>query len=181
MNHVYKGYFDTAVGIARRYVKDYDTAKDVAQESMIKVWKKQDKFNPNKATFFTWLFRIVKNTAIDRQRSDTLRIILRDDESGWTYFECPCINLDTIDLETNLNKIEMIPYNELNKRFIAPPTISPFFNVKRIPRKLKKKVKKFCSVHWDGLTDGQRLWYYLGKSNPDYKRFLIKHICDEGK
>lgn len=107
MNAIYKGYFDTAIGIARRYVRDYDTAKDVAQESMIKVWKKQDNYNEAKATFFTWLFRIVKNTAIDRQRADTLRIMLREDECGWTYFECPCINIDTIDLELNLNKVEL--------------------------------------------------------------------------
>lgn len=106
MNTIYKGYFDTAVGIASRYVKDYDTAKDVAQISMIKVWKKQHLFDKNKATFFTWFYNIVKNTAKDRYRSDNLRVILRDDESGWENFKCPCINTDTIDIEMNLNKLE---------------------------------------------------------------------------
>lgn len=64
------------------------------------------------------------------------------------------------------------------QRYSSPKRISPFYddNVK-IPRKLKKKVKMFCGVHWDGLTNGQRLWYYLEKQNNDYKRYLIKMIC----
>ena len=69
-------------------------------------------------------------------------------------------------------------YENLEKHFTSPKRISPFYddNVK-IPRKLKKKVKMFCDVHWDGLTNGQRLWYYLEKQNNDYKRYLIKMIC----
>ena len=67
---------------------------------------------------------------------------------------------------------------DLEKHFTAPKIISPFYgdNIK-IPRKLKKKVKCFCGVHWEGLTDGQRLWYYLDKQNNDYKRYLIKQVC----
>lgn len=72
----------------------------------------------------------------------------------------------------------MINYKDLDKYFTAPKVISPFYGDVRIPRKLKKKVKVFCGVHWDGLTNGERLWYYMEKSNPDYKRFLIKKICE---
>lgn len=69
-------------------------------------------------------------------------------------------------------------YENLEKHFTAPKTISPFYNDKiKIPRKLKKKVKMFCDVHWDSLTNGQRLWCYMESSNPDYKRYLIKMIC----
>jgi hypothetical protein len=70
-------------------------------------------------------------------------------------------------------------YELLYKHFTAPKRISPFYNVTRIPRKLKKKVKAFCWVHWEDLDNGKRLWYYLDKINPNYKRFLIKKICDK--
>jgi len=60
--------------------------------------------------------------------------------------------------------------------FTAPHIISPFFRVKRIPRKIKKKAKKFCGVMWSDLDNGQRLWRFLDKRNPDYKRFLINEI-----
>ena len=73
----------------------------------------------------------------------------------------------------------MIPYEDLDKHFTAPRVISPFYGDDiKIPRKLKKKVKAFCGIHWGHLNNGQRLWYYMGKSNPDYKRFLIKQICE---
>ena len=69
-------------------------------------------------------------------------------------------------------------YEDLEKHFTAPKIISPFYkdNIK-IPRKLKKKVKSYCDLHWSSLTNGQRLWYYLGKENNNYRRFLIKQIC----
>lgn len=69
-------------------------------------------------------------------------------------------------------------YENLEKHFTAPKAISPFYgNEIKIPRKLKKKVKMFCNVHWQGLTNGQRLWHYMGKYNNNYKRYLIKLIC----
>lgn len=69
-------------------------------------------------------------------------------------------------------------YENLEKHFTSPKWISPFYNNGvKIPRKLKKKVKCFCGIHYKGLTNGQRLWYYIESSNPDYKRYLIKMIC----
>ena len=70
----------------------------------------------------------------------------------------------------------MIPYNELEKHFIAPSIISPFYSDEKIPRKLKKKIKKYLGVHWKNLTNGERRWHYLEKQNSNYKRFLIKEI-----
>tara|TARA_R110000851_G_scaffold47424_1_gene115015 strand:- start:8593 stop:8811 length:219 start_codon:yes stop_codon:yes gene_type:complete len=70
-------------------------------------------------------------------------------------------------------------YTDLDKHFTAPETISPFYGDIRIPRKLKKKVKAWCNIHWDGLSNGQALWYYLESSSPNYKRFLIKKVCQQ--
>lgn len=71
-------------------------------------------------------------------------------------------------------------YEDLEKHFTAPIILSPVYpdNIK-LPRKLKKKVKHYCWIHWVGLTNTQRLCYYMDKSNPDYKSFLIKQICKE--
>lgn len=69
-------------------------------------------------------------------------------------------------------------YEELEKHFISPSRISPFYESDiKIPRRLKKKVKGFCRIHYKLLTNGQRLWYYMENSNTDYKRFLIKMVC----
>lgn len=69
-------------------------------------------------------------------------------------------------------------YEDLEKHFTLPKRISPFYeNNIKIPRKLKKKVKHFCGIHYNSLTNGQRLWYYMGSINPNYRNFLIKEIC----
>jgi len=71
-------------------------------------------------------------------------------------------------------------YDELDKCFTTPSKISPFYDdFCRIPRKLKKRVKEYNGVYWSGLTNGQRLWYYLEKRNFNYKRFLIKKIYEK--
>lgn len=69
-----------------------------------------------------------------------------------------------------------IPYEQLDRYFKQPKNISPFYENTRIPRKLKKGVKKFCGVHYKTIDVGQRLWYYLEALNPNYKRFIIKKI-----
>ena len=88
MKQIYRGYFDTAVSIAFKYVKDKDVAKDIAQDSMIKIWKNQDSFNPDKNKFFAWFYKIVKNTAYDKYRNDKKKIMIRTDQTGLDYIEC---------------------------------------------------------------------------------------------
>jgi hypothetical protein len=56
--------------------------------------------------------------------------------------------------------------------------ISPYYQHKRIPRKLKKKVKKICGIHLQKDIN-VNLWYYLGKTNPKHRDYLIKLMCEE--
>ena len=78
-----------------------------------------------------------------------------------------------------------INWDELDKHFTLPKgIISPFYKGGiKIPRKLKKKIKSYFweKVHWKNLTNAQRLWSYLGISNPNYKWFLIKKILEKDK
>lgn len=53
-------------------------------------------------------------------------------------------------------------------------------NYTRIPRKLKKKVKKICGCHWSTLTINKRLWYYLSYTNPKlHQQIINKTIQDD--
>jgi RNA polymerase sigma-70 factor (ECF subfamily) len=53
----------------KRYVKDEDTAEDLCQEVLIKLFLKIRDFKGN-ARFSTWLFAIVHNTCIDYLRKN---------------------------------------------------------------------------------------------------------------
>ena len=61
--------------------------------------------------------------------------------------------------------------------FTLPKIISPFYSdIKRIPRKLKKKIKAYMLCHYSSCTNEQRLWNYLEKTNNEYKQYLISNV-----
>ena len=55
------------------------TAEDIVQDVMIKVWTRAVLFNPEKASFATWVYRLTRNKWIDYQRKHG-RVDVRDPE-----------------------------------------------------------------------------------------------------
>jgi RNA polymerase sigma-70 factor (ECF subfamily) len=51
-----------------RLLKDRDDAEDIVQKSFIKAYEKLPLFDPEKARFSTWLYKIAYNEAIDYLR-----------------------------------------------------------------------------------------------------------------
>lgn len=105
---LYDNYADTLLGVAYKVVKDEDVAQDVLQESFVKIWKKSDSYDPTKAKLFTWLFRITRNTAIDKLRSvstKTEKEIQIDVSDVYNLGE-KAISPELMDMKENLDKIE---------------------------------------------------------------------------
>jgi len=61
-------YQQYAFNLAFRLVCNEDDARDVVQDSFIKMWRNMKQFNPE-IKFTTWMYKIVTNTAIDLLRS----------------------------------------------------------------------------------------------------------------
>lgn len=61
-------YARRGLALAERIVGGNVEADDVCQEAFIKVWRHAGRFDPARARFSTWFFRIVVNLAIDRTR-----------------------------------------------------------------------------------------------------------------
>lgn len=66
--HLVEEHQQFAFNVAFRVMCNQEDAKDVVQESFIKVWKNISKFNV-KMKFTTWMYKIIVNTAIDKRRS----------------------------------------------------------------------------------------------------------------
>ena len=45
-------------------------AEDIAQETLMTLWRKAEQFNPSRASVSTWIFTIARNKKIDRFRKD---------------------------------------------------------------------------------------------------------------
>jgi len=105
---LYDHYGDTLFGVAYKVVKDEELAQDVVQESFVKIWKKSDSYDPAKAKLFTWLFRITRNTAIDKLRSVRTKSDkeIQIDVSNVYKIGVDSIRPEFIDIQENLAKIE---------------------------------------------------------------------------
>ena len=57
-------YQSRVIAISTKYVKDIQLAEDIAQESFFKAYKSINSFREESA-FYTWLYRITANTAIN--------------------------------------------------------------------------------------------------------------------
>lgn len=57
-----------ALRVAARLIPDRSVAEDVVQEAMVRAWAQASHFDPRRARFTTWLYRIVANLCIDHRR-----------------------------------------------------------------------------------------------------------------
>jgi RNA polymerase sigma-70 factor (ECF subfamily) len=70
-----------AFAIAFGLVRDEEDASEIVQEAFLRVYRGLDGFN-GAASFFTWLYRIVKNLSIDLMRRPSWQRELADELAG---------------------------------------------------------------------------------------------------
>ena len=105
---LYEHYGDTLYGVAYKVVRDEEMAQDVLQESFVKIWKNSDSYDATKAKLFTWLFRITRNTAIDKLRSISTKSEkeIQIDVSNVYNIGIQSTRPELLDVRENLDKID---------------------------------------------------------------------------
>lgn len=68
-NEIYKEYWPKVYRQCMGFVNDTDLAKDLAQETFIKVWANLHKFR-KESSIGTWIFRIAVNECLGQIRKD---------------------------------------------------------------------------------------------------------------
>lgn len=61
-----------AMAMAQRVMENGSDADDVVQDAFLKVWTTASRWQPGRAAFSTWLYRVVLNLCIDRKRQRPL-------------------------------------------------------------------------------------------------------------
>lgn len=67
---VYDRLMPTVLGVATRVLRDRTLAEEVAQEVMIEVWSKADRFEADRGSAAAWVATFAHRRAIDRVRSE---------------------------------------------------------------------------------------------------------------
>jgi len=121
---LYDNYSNSLYGVAFKITKDEALAKDALQESFVKIWKNSHKYDPAKAKLFTWLYRITRNTAIDKLRSFNNRNSreVQIDNSNVYTLQTNSLNQDVIDLKQHVDKLEGKYKTVLNALFFEGMT-----------------------------------------------------------
>lgn len=78
---IVKQYQEYAFKLAFRIVCNEEDAKDVVQESFIKIWRNIHSYYPS-VKFATWMYKIVTHSAIDHYRKNARRGSVSLDESS---------------------------------------------------------------------------------------------------
>jgi len=67
-SQLYDRYRRPVFATAYRIIQDSEEAQDATQEIFIKIYRSLRQWNPGKAKFSTWLYRLACNQAIDSWR-----------------------------------------------------------------------------------------------------------------
>jgi RNA polymerase sigma-70 factor (ECF subfamily) len=86
---LYERYRQPVFSAARRIVPDPEEARDVTQEIFISVYRSLDTWDPRKAGFLTWIYRVATNRAIDCWRIRQRRAEVPLDAVSQTQFHDP--------------------------------------------------------------------------------------------
>lgn len=108
LNLLYENYSNSLYGIILKITINEEIAQDALQETFIKVWKNAHKYDSSKAKLFTWLFRIARNTAIDKLRSFNNRHHkeVQIDTSNVYILPTSNLNQDVLDIKEHVGRLE---------------------------------------------------------------------------
>lgn len=80
---IYDKYSGALYGVILRMSRNEVIAQDLLQETFIKIWQKIDSYDATKGKFYTWAYRIAKNTTLNALRKPEL-LIQSEDLSVYT-------------------------------------------------------------------------------------------------
>lgn len=138
-SELYARYSSLVYGTGIRYLGDRGAAEDLVQDVFVAVWRNAGRFDPSKASFATWLYRITRNRAMDlirrrrvrsRKLFETFEEASEEDHStavlrGFELFEA------LARLSPEHREVVMLSYFEgLSQREISERTDLPLGTVK---------------------------------------------------
>src|SRR3954467_1516098 len=73
MRALYRTYGSELYGVAVSALGDPGPAEELVQEGFTRVWRHAQSYDPDKASFRTWLYGIARNAIIDLKRRQSVR------------------------------------------------------------------------------------------------------------
>ena len=112
LSDLYDRYAGLVYGTGMRLLGDRETAQELVQDVFTSVWRNASGFDPARASFATWVYRITRNRATDLIRRRKARV-------------------RTVDNEPPFESGEMDPSGEISRNFDVAAALSRLSSVHR--------------------------------------------------
>lgn len=152
-SEMYDMFSPALFGLITTIVRSENIASDLLQESMVKVWRNIESYNPQKGSFFTWMLNISRNTAIDhlrrsKNKSDVEIQKLSDNVGMQSDMK---INTDTMGMREILNNlpeehqilIDYVYFRGFTQKEVSDELDIPLGTVKTRIRAAVKELRKW--------------------------------------
>jgi RNA polymerase sigma-70 factor (ECF subfamily) len=82
LSTLYDRYSRTVYGVGLKILGNRSLAEELVQDVFLKVWRSSHTFDPSRASFSTWLYRVTRSAAIDLHRKRAHKVhLIADGES----------------------------------------------------------------------------------------------------
>lgn len=106
LSALYDNYSGALYGVIIRMCRDEAMAQDLLQETFMKIWNKCGSYDPEKGKFYTWSYRIARNTTLNALRNPS-KLIQTEDFSVYTdKAEDEEPEIDLTKLKGSLKKLD---------------------------------------------------------------------------
>jgi len=172
MSLLYDHYADSLYGIINRILGDDQLAEDALQKSMLKIWENIGAYDQGKASFFTWMGVIARNTALDQKRLKTFQAKQKTVQVDDIVYRAEIRSTEgaTIDAARLLSSLDENNKVVLELAYLKGYTQQEISDLLGIPLgTVKTRMRKAISVLRDQLKDEKK--YFLG--GPGLKSILL--------
>ena len=147
LEEIYERYSAIIYTLVKKIVQDEDAAENLLIEIFSILWRKSDKFDPEKESTFTWLVTLSRNRAVDFIKRTRPNNLTEYDDTYEDYFIVPKLskNIDAIDIKTAESIKPQIEeaFNNLTdaQRFVIEQAFYEGRNIKEISEQLNIPVE----------------------------------------
>lgn len=125
---LYDNYSGAIFGVLKRIVKDDELAKDLLQDTFIKVYQQIALYDAQRGRLFTWLLNIARHAAFDELRKRKSAILLHFDETAVSeidsHYQTAQLKADFFDVPDLVKKLTSGKYTLIDMVYFKGYTLT---------------------------------------------------------
>lgn len=105
-SRLYDLYAAAIYGVILKVCRSEELSQEVLQDTFLTIWNKAALYDEDKASFYTWAYRIARNKSLNAIRNSEKNIIQSEDLSVYTSVEDVKTGDKTIEIKGSLSHLK---------------------------------------------------------------------------